>query len=759
MGVELGARNLRSIAVSPAEVPVNFIEADTPPRGKCGITAVSDPRGQAGFLISAAQYNLQHRGQDSAGLTVFNPGVPFEKTTHVDFGLVPNVMTVGVLKDLGDSEQAIGHNRYRTSGESTLDSAGPVVGSYGDYSLSLAHNGNIPDDVLEHIKEKVQHVEPSALTDTGWWHAYLLEQRENFSSWEETFVNVLSDIPESYCFTAITEDGSIWGGRDRYGVMPLSLGRLKNGGWIIASESVAFDAVKNAKFSRDVARGELIQITPEGDISSRFFGEPKREKICFLQYVYFARPDSLLGGRSVRNGREEMGRRTADRFIAKGIEVDAVVPVFDSGYPSAKGLAQRLGGEVEALDAITTSHYVGRAFIQDGQANREAAVVRKHNVDPKVGLVRYEYNEDGTILRIGKRILVNDDTVVRGATLRGLASDLNDEGVAETNISTSGPPVTGICDQGIFMDNKRDQVAGPWRGKPLEEIEKRVARELDINSMTYLPIEEGTAAIDKTPDCVCYNCFGGPHPMRDDIEVFPQKERPIVGKAKITVLISGEGTNLQALIDQTEAGAIDAEITHVISNKPDVPGLQRAATHNIPQTVIDSQGKYKDSEKRAQYNRELAKHIENLPEDQRPDGIVLAGFGFVLDDDFLLKMQGLEIPVLNLHPALLTEGEEKEVMTSKGLVPVIRGAHAIKDAFDLGLPVSGVTIHQLLPGNNFDVGPIILKEEVHRRRNDTFENWEARIRDAEYRALPTAVKRAVHIMKEGVDISKGEFPW
>ena len=163
----------------------------------------------------------------------------------------------------------------------------------------------------------------------------------------------------------------------------------------------------------------------------------------------------------------------------------------------------------------------------------------------------------------------------------------------------------------------------------------------------------------------------------------------------------------------------------------------------------------KDPKKRSEYERQLIEEIEKNP----PDTIILAGWMIVLDDTFLYRMQELEIPVINLHPAILTRDNRPTVATSRGEIPVIRGAHAIEDAYRQNLPVSGVTVHQVLPGYSHDVGPIILQEEVRRINGETFEQWEKRIHEAEYRILPTALKRVLHVMKHNIDVSKGDYRW
>lgn len=229
----------------------------------------------------------------------------------------------------------------------------------------------------------------------------------------------------------------------------------------------------------------------------------------------------------------------------------------------------------------------------------------------------------------------------------------------------------------------------------------------------------------------------------------------MTGKPKLCLFISGSGTNLQVMIDAIERGELDAEIVSVVSNKPNAYGLTRAKKHNIPTTILTYQGELSDMKDRKAYEAQLIAHIEQV----KPALIQLAGWNLVLGETFLKSMKDHEIPVINQHPALLSSHLSEKVATSRGSIPVIRGIHAIQDAFTKGLPVSGFTVHQVLPGDTFDIGPIILKAEVRRHVDDTIESWEKRIRKTEYLFIVTAIKRALHVMKHGIDISQGTFPW
>jgi formyltetrahydrofolate-dependent phosphoribosylglycinamide formyltransferase len=393
------------------------------------------------------------------------------------------------------------------------------------------------------------------------------------------------------------------------------------------------------------------------------------------------------------------------------------------------------------VDAITVSHYAGRTFIQPGHENRMAAVNGKHNI------ISDEIRD--------KRIIVVDDSAVRLTTSKKLCLGLKDAGAKEVYMVFASPPVVNHDDMGIDMKSKKELPASNWAHEPLEIIEKNVAKLMGADEVVYLPIEDISRAMGRTKEDFYYYPFGGPHPIRDPQHEFTKLKKKINSKPKIAVLISGTGTNLQEIIDQVNNGDIEAKIVSVISNKKDAYGFKRAEVHNIPSFILPYEGKLNDLKKRKEYDKLLL----DLVLKTETNIIVLAGWTFILGDEFLSSVAQKEIPVINLHPALLTNHLKDTIPTSRGTIPVIRGSHAIKDAFDRHLPVSGVTVHQVLAEKNFDIGPVILTEEVRIWNNDTFEIFEKRIHEAEYRALPTAIKRVIHVMKEGVDVSKGGFYW
>lgn len=702
---------------------------------KCGVVGVWSGEKFATYYVRKGLSTLQHRGQESAGISIFSP-TENKIITYKGMGLVPSVLTGDVIHKLGQSIAAIGHNRYSTAGSSSECNAQPITLTHGKFAISIGHNGNIPDFgyLGEYLDEKLVENETS---DTPLIARLLLQERSKYKNWDDTLMRVLPLIRGAFCFVIMTDDGTIYGARDTYGIRPFCLGRLENG-WIIASESVASDLNKG-EFMRDIKPGEIIKISYDGALTSFFFGQPKKPQNCIFEYIYFSRPDSFENGIRVRNGRETSGRFLGHRITKKKIKADVVVPVFDSGFPAAKGVALSLN--LPMVDAITVSHYIGRTFIQPGHENRMAAVNGKHNIIPDE--------------IIGKSIIVVDDSAVRLTTSRRLCRELKDAGAKKVYMVFASPPVINQCDLGINMRTRKELPASQWQDEPFDVIEKNVADAIDADGVVYLPIEETAKAFGGKRDKFYHYPFGGPHPIRGKQYEFPKKKRKIKTKAKIAVFISRRGMNLKEIIRLVNKGEIAAEIVGVISSREDAYGLTAAKENKIPSFIAPFTGRIDDKENRKAYDKKLFDIIKKVT----PDIIVLAGWTFVLGDEFLRKSADLEIPVLNLHPALLTDGREETVATSRGRIPVIRGARAIKEAWDKHLQVSGVTVHQVLPNNYFDTGPVILKEEVRIKRDETPETFENKIHETERRVLPTTIKRVIHVMKEGVDVSRGEFFW
>lgn len=728
MGRERTNSVLDAVYVAPVEVG-EFIGEE------CGIVGVFSQKGKATIAAKYALGHLQHRGQEAAGESVWKSNGCI--LTHVDLGLIPFALTPDVLHDLGPSTHAIAHCRYTTSDKGNRANAQPIAVEFGGHAVSLAHNGNLFDTGW--YDEIDVPINTQGTSDSNKLAAYLLWHRLTSSSWREAVVRALTRVQESGSISAVilTDDGSIFGIKDPFGIRPLCIAESDDG-VVISSESVAPD-MTGAHFRRELKPGEINRIDRFGNGEIFFYGTPRLPRPCTLERLYFSRPDSWGEHMRMRTGRENAGEYVAERMIEQGLHPTVVVPVYDSGVPASQGLARGLS--VPSVDAITTSHYIGRTFIMPGKEKRQHAVNGKHHVTPE-GIQ-------------GEDVVAGDDTLVRANTAPPLMAAMGEAGATKKRLALTGPPSVRPCDLGVDTPTRKELAASPFEGRPLEEIEKHIASFIGADSVTYLPIEKVAQAFRTTPERTCWHCFGGPHPIRGEQTLFRYKERPIKGLPRVVIFISGKGSNMENILEGAEQGSVQAVVTGVISNKADVYGVTRAKNHHIPVTIVSSERMLKDPDTRAAYMRTLIDHTSEF----RPDVIVFAGWMIVMDNQFLTWMRDSEIIGINLHPALLTEGNEKTMNTTRGNIPVIRGAHAIEEAYKRTLPVSGITTHQLLPDMPFDTGPVVLQEEVRLRRGESLEEWERRMHEAEHRVLPAALKRVLHVLGHNIDVSKGDFPW
>lgn len=656
---------------------------------KCGIVAVWTKSNQAPQIARRASVALQHRGQESSGIALFDPQ-GFIKV-HTGMGLIARVLTDDVLDFLGPSAAAIAHNRYSTSGGSSLMNAHPISQKHKNYRIAIAHNGNIPD--LTRLKSQVKN-HPTAETDTALIAALLVEQRPQYSSWEQTFINVLPTIKGAYSLTVLTEDGCVWAVRDPYGVRPLSLGQL-NDGWIIASESVALDAV-GASFVRDVKGGEVIKIDKQGILTSYFFGPPQRLKLCLFEHIYFSRPDSFINGKRIKTLREQSGEILAKRLKKKGIKPDIVIPIFNSGYFAARGVAKGL--KLPLVDAIITSNYFGRTFINPKQEMRINAVYGKHAVIPDEVF--------------GKKVVFVDDSIVRSNTSAILARALKEAGASKVYAAIASPPVVNQCDMGIDMRAKSELPASKYQGEPIDSIEAKMAQLIKVDGLVYLPLKEVCWAMGGTIDDFYAFPFGGKHPVRDKQETFPRGKKKIGDEIKLIILTS--------------------------KNSPSLDNLAKIIKPLAIISTVD------------QLNKKLSSF--------NPDIVLIINTEEILPDELLIRCQKKETVVIRLVPHLVDENFGTKLKTSRGEVEVMHGEDSPRTSFRKNLPVSGISVYQVLSKNMGRHIPI-LKEEVRRKPADTLKVWLSRMEEVEVRVLETSLKRVIHVLEHGIRVSGGEFLW
>ncbi|MBI2163297.1 MAG: amidophosphoribosyltransferase [candidate division NC10 bacterium] len=453
-------------------------------REACGIFGILG-RPEAANLTYLGLYALQHRGQESAGIVVSDG-----QTLHLEkgMGLVADVFSEARLRRLKGSV-AIGHVRYSTTGSSQLKNAQPIVASYRHGGVALAHNGNL---VNAHVLKAELEARGSIFSSTTDSEVIVhLIARSGSDDLVEATAEALSRVSGAYSLVVMNET-ELLGIRDPHGFRPLSLGRLGQS-WVLASESCAFDLIE-ATFVRDVEPGEFVRITADGVKSYRPLAASLPAQ-CIFEYIYFSRPDSLLYGQNVAGVRKALGRRLAREAPA---EADLVIPVPDSGLPAALGFAQESGLPFD--HGLIRNHYVGRTFIEPKQA------IRHFGVKIKLNPVR-------EILE-GKRVVVVDDSIVRGTTSRKIVSMLRSAGAREVHMRISAPPTISPCYYGIDTPTRKELIAS---SHSVEEIRRYIR----ADSLGYLSMQGLLAAVGKDAG-FCHACFSLQYPVAFPMEDLAQ---------------------------------------------------------------------------------------------------------------------------------------------------------------------------------------------------------------------------------------------
>jgi len=444
-------------------------------RDECGIFGIADSQ-DAANIAYLGLYALQHRGQESAGIATLD-----EKAFFVEreMGYVADVFDEARLSRL-PGRTAIGHVRYSTAGASHLANAQPIGFATGRGPLALAHNGN-----LVNAREIRRHLEASGalFTTTSDSEVILhLVARSKAPDVASALAEALSDVHGGYSILVLSREG-IFAARDPHGIRPLSLG-IREGSPVVASETCAFDLI-GARFERDVEPGEIVRLSREG-VSGRRFAIANSTP-CIFEHVYFARPDSTVFGKSVAASREAFGARLAREHPA---EADLVVPVPDSGMYAALGYARESG--IPFALGLVRNHYVGRTFIEPKQA------IRHFGVKVKLNPVR-DVVED-------KRIVLVDDSIVRGTTSKKIVRMLRDAGVREVHMRVSSAPTVASCHYGIDTPTRRELIAA---NSSVEEIRRFIG----ADSLGYLSTEGMLEAFGRPLQATCAACFTGIYPV------------------------------------------------------------------------------------------------------------------------------------------------------------------------------------------------------------------------------------------------------
>ncbi len=458
-------------------------------REECGIFGVFN-HPEAANLTYLGLYALQHRGQESTGI-VSSDG----RTLHVHkaMGLVADIFTEEVLKTLPGSI-AIGHVRYSTTGSSQLINAQPFVVSGGIGNIAIAHNGNLTNAMeIRQELESYGSIFQSTMDTEVIIHLMAVSRERIFL---DRLIDALARVKGAYSLLLMKEDALV-ALRDPHGFRPLSLGRL-DGATVVASESCAFDLI-GATFEREIEPGEILYVDKEGVKSFKPF-DPVPQTPCVFEYIYFARPDSLIFGKNVYEVRKGLGRQLAREFPR---EADIVIPVPDSGMPAAIGYAQEAGIPLEL--GLIRNHYVGRTFIEPKQS------IRHFGVKIKLNPVR-------EILK-GKRVVVIDDSIVRATTGRKIIKMLRSGGATEIHFFISSPPTRFPCFYGIDTPTKSELIAN---SHTLEEIRKYIT----CDTLGYLSMEGLRKVVDGGRASYCYACFDGRYPVEFPVDI-PEPQMPL----------------------------------------------------------------------------------------------------------------------------------------------------------------------------------------------------------------------------------------
>ncbi|MGB0587986.1 MAG: amidophosphoribosyltransferase [Limisphaerales bacterium] len=459
------------------------MEQQTHPKHYCGVFGVHG-HPNAAELTYYGLYALQHRGQESAGI-VSCDGKLFRQ--HKGMGLVPQVFKGEELHGL-IGNMAIGHTRYSTTGSSHIGNAQPLTVDCSRGQIAIAHNGNLTNAAAlrEELEERGSIFQTTVDSEIVLhWLAQPTQNGDN------TLVSTIRKLEGAYSLLVMTERELI-GARDPHGFRPLCIGRMDNGAYVLSSETCALDLIQ-AKFVRDVEPGEIVIIDDNGLRSIQAFPEQQKRSFCIFEYVYFARPDSNIADQNVYKVRVNMGRELARE---NPLEADIVVPIPDSGNCAALGYALESGIPFEM--AFVRNHYVGRSFLQPSQ------LIRDFNVRVKLNLI--------TDLVKDKRVIIVDDSIVRGTTCKKRVNSLKEAGAKEVHVLVSCPPHKNPCVYGIDFPDRSKLMAA---NNTLDEI----CQYLDADSLNYLSQEGMVRATGKPKESFCMACYDGQYPVEYDASV------------------------------------------------------------------------------------------------------------------------------------------------------------------------------------------------------------------------------------------------
>ncbi|WKG02690.1 amidophosphoribosyltransferase [Mycolicibacterium sp. HK-90] len=501
------------------------------PREECGVFGVWAPGEDVAKLTYYGLYALQHRGQEAAGIAVSDGS---QILVFKDLGLVSQVFDEQTLAAM-PGHVAVGHCRYSTTGSTTWENAQPVFrNTAAGTGVALGHNGNLVNtaELAARAREAglidmtIRGTAAAPATTDSDILGALLAHGAADATLEQAALELLPTVRGAFCLTFMDEN-TLYAARDPHGVRPLALGRLDRG-WVVASETAALDIV-GASFVRDIEPGELLAIDADGVRSTRFANpEPKG---CVFEYVYLARPDSTLVGRSVHATRVDIGRRLAREHP---IDADLVIGVPESGTPAAVGYAQESG--IPFGQGLMKNAYVGRTFIQPSQTIRQLGI-------------RLKLNPLREVIR-GKRLIVVDDSIVRGNTQRALVRMLREAGALEVHVRIASPPVRWPCFYGIDFATPAELIANAASAEHEGEMLEAVRHAIGADSLGYISQQGMIAATEQPATRLCSACFDGNYPIELPGETALGKnvvEHMLATAARTGVPLQADNDNASAL--------------------------------------------------------------------------------------------------------------------------------------------------------------------------------------------------------------------
>ncbi len=472
------------------------------PREACGVFGIVAPGLDVARVTYFGLYALQHRGQESAGIAAASGEAGSDLRIHTRMGLVATAFDEQILRSLTGT-LAIGHTRYSTTGSSVACNAGPVLVESDLGPIAIAHNGNLTNAAL--LRAALESRGETFETSTDSEVLARVIARAPGATVAERIIAAMGQFEGAYSLAVLTPT-TLFAVRDPLGLRPLSIGRLGEG-WVVASETCAF-ATTGTAFVRDVAPGEVVEITAVNGPQSIALRRGERDALCVFELIYFARPDSMMGGERIHLLRQRMG---AELAFEQPADADIVVPLPDSAIPAGIGYANASG--LPYTEALIKNRYIGRTFIQPDQHLRDVGIALKFNPLPEV--------------LEGKRVVLVDDTIVRGTTSRPIVQLLRDAGAREVHMRVHAPPIMWPCFMGVDFASRSELIAARYDADVAE-----IGRQIGVDSLAYLSLDGLFRAIGQPRDGFCTACLTGeyPVPLHEDASKFAL-ERPLAAHA------------------------------------------------------------------------------------------------------------------------------------------------------------------------------------------------------------------------------------